>query len=48
MWKNIMVLAGGAALAFARGIAEAHGGTLVAASDGPGTGATFTPAVPLA
>jgi signal transduction histidine kinase len=36
----------GLGLAVARGIAEAHGGALTAASDGPGAGATFTLTMP--
>jgi signal transduction histidine kinase/CheY-like chemotaxis protein len=36
----------GIGLAIARGIAELHGGTLVAASDGPGRGSTFTLSLP--
>lgn len=38
----------GLGLAVARGIAEAHGGSLTAASNGPGTGATFTLSLPTA
>lgn len=38
----------GLGLAVAKGIAEAHGGTLVAASDGPGQGASFVLTVPVA
>jgi histidine kinase len=38
----------GLGLSVARGIAEAHGGSLVAASDGPGSGATFTLSLPRA
>lgn len=37
----------GLGLSVARGIAEAHGGMLVATSDGPGLGATFTLTLPL-
>lgn len=37
----------GLGLSVARGIAEAHGGTLVATSDGPGLGATFTLTLPV-
>lgn len=37
----------GLGLSVARGIAEAHGGTLVATSDGLGHGATFTLTVPV-
>jgi histidine kinase len=37
----------GIGLTIARGIAEAHGGSLVAFSSGPGTGATFTLDLPL-
>ncbi len=36
----------GIGLTVARGIARAHGGDLVAASDGPGRGASFTVRVP--
>jgi len=38
----------GIALAIARAIVEAHGGRIAAASDGPGTGATFTITLPRA
>lgn len=38
----------GIGLTIARGIARAHGGDVVAASAGPGTGATFTLLLPLA
>jgi PAS domain S-box-containing protein len=38
----------GLGLAIARATVEAHAGTLVAASDGPGRGATFTVRLPLA
>lgn len=38
----------GIGLTIARGIAHAHGGTLVATSAGPGQGATFTLRLPLA
>jgi PAS domain S-box-containing protein len=38
----------GLGLAIARSIAEAHGGRLYAASDGPGRGTTFTLELPLA
>lgn len=37
----------GLGLSVARGIAEAHGGTLMATSDGPGFGATFTLTLPV-
>jgi signal transduction histidine kinase len=37
----------GLGLSVARGIAEAHGGTLAAWSDGPGCGAKFTLSLPL-
>ena len=37
----------GLGLAVARGIAEAHGGTLTVTSDGPGMGAIFTLSLPL-
>jgi signal transduction histidine kinase len=37
----------GLGLYLARGIAERHGGTLELASDGPGTGTTFTLRIPL-
>jgi len=36
----------GLGLAVARGIGEAHGGTLTATSNGSGTGATFTLSLP--
>jgi signal transduction histidine kinase len=36
----------GLGLAVSRSLVEAHGGTLVASSDGPGTGATFTMTLP--
>lgn len=36
----------GIGLAIARSIVDAHGGSLVASSDGPGTGATFTIVLP--
>jgi two-component system sensor histidine kinase BaeS len=38
----------GLGLPVARGIAEAHGGSLVASSDGPSRGAAFTLTQPLA
>ncbi len=38
----------GLGLAIARQIAELHGGTIEADSDGPGFGATFTVSLPLA
>lgn len=38
----------GIGLTIARGIVQAHGGTLVARSDGPGRGAVFTARLPLA
>jgi PAS domain S-box-containing protein len=37
----------GLGLAIAKQLTELHGGTISAASDGPGTGATFTVALPL-
>ena len=37
----------GLGLAVARGIVELHGGTLVASSDGPGSGSTFVMRIPL-
>ena len=38
----------GLGLTIARGIIAGHGGTLTAASDGPGTGSTFTIKLPAA
>jgi signal transduction histidine kinase len=38
----------GVGLALARRIAQLHGGTISAHSDGAGTGATFTVRLPLA
>lgn len=37
----------GVGLSLARGIVEAHGGTILAHSDGPGSGSTFTIQLPL-
>jgi signal transduction histidine kinase len=37
----------GLGLAISRQLVELHGGTIAAASDGPGTGATFTVRLPV-
>ena len=37
----------GIGLAIAKALADAHGGRITAASDGPGTGTTFTITLPL-
>lgn len=46
--KDRKVAGTGLGLAICKGIVEAHGGTIAAASDGPGQGAAFTIRLPIA